>query len=539
MGDKAEAKRLMQAAGVPVVPGYDGRRQGAKTLRKEADKLGYPLMIKAVAGGGGRGIRLVNAPEELEPAMESARREAASGFGDDRLMLERFFEAPRHVEFQVMADAHGHAVHLFERECSIQRRHQKIIEETPSPALTPELRATMGEAALFMEMNTRLQVEHPITEMTTGLDLVRLQIEIAEGRPLEARQEALRSTGHAIECRLNAEIPEQGFLPAVGRLAAFDFPEGPGLRVDTGFSEGAEIGTHYDSLLAKLVAWGATRDEALRRMSRLLAASMVAGVDTNLAFLQTVLALPAFKQGAYHTRLVEDRLAELVAPVTDPALTRERILAAAALDALLETGRAQPLSENGTEAASPWRVKRPWAAALHPEGALRREYLLDGRVCAVEIRLLPDSGRALNLKVVWEGVAHHAVLHPEGAHHGTLEVGEVSLPLRWGAQGAERWLALRGRHFRLRASNPDHGDGAETDAGLSLQKLLAPLPGKVIRMAVREGQAVAEHDLLAIVEAMKMEHQITAPYGGRVGRVHFKEGDPVDKDDLLLELEQE
>ncbi|MCZ6729870.1 MAG: ATP-grasp domain-containing protein [SAR324 cluster bacterium] len=585
MGDKAEAKRLMRESGVPVVPGREPRSQQHKALAKAAEELGYPLLVKAVAGGGGRGIRLVEREADFADAAAAARREATAGFGDGRIMLEKYLANPRHVEFQIMADGQGNVLHLFERECSVQRRRQKIVEETPSPALRPDLREAMGEAALraaraiayvgagtveflldgernfyFMEMNTRLQVEHPITEMTLGLDLVRLQIEVAQGLPLTLRQEELRPSGHAIECRLTAERPARGFLPATGNLLRFAFPSGPGLRVDTGYCEGAQVGAYYDNLLAKLVTWGPNRGEALRKMTGMLAGSTVHGVDSNLSFLQAVLARPEFASGAYGTTFVEQFEQELVAPRLTPGLTRELLLAAAAVDALLETGRADaqdgyatgavgygtaPAGNNRAPAgknrapASPWEAGTPWAAATGAEASFRREYELHGARHEVQVQLLHNDGEGLRLRINCQGLDQRLLCIPAGAGHCILDLEEARIPLQWSAEGEARWLSMRGVHARLSSHNPQHG-GVDGETGPEVRgKLLAPLPGTVIRVMVKKGQRVAANDLLAIVEAVKMEHQITAPYAGTVGAVHFKEGDPVNKDDLLLDLEPE
>ena len=380
MGDKAEAKRIAEHAGVPVLPGWSGEDQSAKNPGREAKRIGYPLLVKALAGGGGRGIRIVRQPGELEEALASARREAESAFGDGRLMLEKYLDAPRHVEFQVMADRHGKVLHMFERECSVQRRHQKLIEETPSPALTPALREAMGEAAVksaraaryegagtveflldgagrfyFLEMNTRLQVEHPVTELTLGLDLVRLQIEIADGRPLALEQADLRPHGHAVELRLNAEDPSREFIPTTGLLGCFDFPEGPGLRVDAGFEPGSEISSFYDSLLAKLIVWGQTRAEALRKARHMLARSFATGIATNQSYLQWVLDQPDFAEGRYTTRLVEQGAADWAALQSAP-LGSEWLWAAGAIDLLHAAAPSSGVLSSGatTPAGSPW-----------------------------------------------------------------------------------------------------------------------------------------------------------------------------------------
>ncbi len=590
MGDKAEAKRRMAAAGVPVLPGYLGEAQDPATLAKEAERVGYPLLIKAVAGGGGRGIRLVERAADLGSALASAQREATSAFKDGRVMLERYLPAPHHVEFQILADTHGTVLHLFERECSVQRRHQKIVEETPSPVLTPRLRGAMADAAVqgaraigyvgagtmeflldeqggfyFLEMNTRLQVEHPVTEMTLGLDLVRLQIEVAEGRPLALAQDALLPRGHAIECRLNAENPAQRFLPSVGRIARLAFPAGPGLRVDTGFASGAEVGPHYDSLLAKLIAWGASREEALRRMRRMLERTEVAGLATNLPLLQAICAQPEFLAGRYTTRFIETHEAELLgSPLPgnsgEPALLREQVLALCAVEAWLHLAPAlasapEPARSGGIvrDSGSPWAaptalhstagVVPTLARTLELEGADR-----DGAEQGVSIRVLPagksgvpDAGSAkapaaFAIEVDWREARHraHVTLAIDGRL--VLDLGDVRLGVTWFARGEERWLTVRGVHLQAACRDPaEHvGVGPEDTA----ERLQAPLPGKVIKLMIKPGQRVAAGDVLVLLEAMKVEHAITAPAAGRVKALLFKEGDLVQRGDQLVELEE-
>jgi acetyl-CoA carboxylase biotin carboxylase subunit len=361
MGDKARARQRMQAAGVPVVPGYQGQDDD-QALARAAEQLGYPVLAKAAAGGGGKGMRVVLQPEALAEALAAARREAQHAFGDQRLILERYIPRARHIEFQILADAHGHTLHFFERECSIQRRHQKIIEETPSPFLDPEMRARMGSAAVaaaeavgyqnagtiefivdparhefyFLEMNTRLQVEHPVTELVTGLDLVQWQIRVAAGERLPFRQADISQRGHAIECRLYAEDPANNFLPATGPLLRFVEPKGPGVRIDSGVSSGDEITIHYDPLVAKLIVWAENRPAAIQRMHSALRETILLGVTHNGPFLQDVLASPEFQAGSVYTTWVEDRFGDWQPPRCP---IPPEILAAAAL--------AQPTALNG------------------------------------------------------------------------------------------------------------------------------------------------------------------------------------------------
>jgi acetyl-CoA carboxylase biotin carboxylase subunit len=377
MGEKTSARRMAVAAGLPVVPGTLEPLGDDAAVDREAGRIGFPLMLKAAAGGGGKGLRLVSGPADLGAAVARARSEAQGAFGDDRIYIEKAIERPRHIEIQVLADAHGSAVHLFERECSIQRRHQKVVEESPSPFLTPELRRHMGELAValvrrvgylgagtleflvdasrepyFLEMNTRLQVEHPITEQTTGVDLVKAQIRIAEGRALPFRQEELSQDGHAIECRVYAEDPEAGFLPSPGRIVALRTPAGPGVRDDSGVYQGWEVPVHYDSLLSKLVVWAESRDETIGRMRRALSEYRVLGIDTTLPFLTRAMSHPRFASGEYDTSFVEEVLA------TEPEARRplDVAVAAAAIRAFRDRQAARRATTQGGESVSAWRL---------------------------------------------------------------------------------------------------------------------------------------------------------------------------------------
>ena len=379
MGDKKGARRLMTAAGVPVVPGYDGDDQADATLAHEAARIGWPVMIKPSRGGGGKGMRVVRGEKEFLSALASARREARSAFGDDVVVLERFVERPRHVEVQVLADAMGHVVHLFERECSIQRRHQKVVEETPSPALTEDQRRSLCAAGVaaaraaryvnagtveflldpsgafyFLEMNTRLQVEHPVTECVTSLDLVRLQIEVAAGRPLPIMPDTIVARGHALECRLSAEDPWNADLPSPGTVLHCAAPDGPGVRFDSGIATGSKVTVHYDPLLAKVITWGATRDESIERMADALRRTAVLGIVTNLERLQAIVAHPAFRRGELHTGFLEQHLKALERVACPPP---EGLAAAA-----LALTRPSPASGDGTRrpVADPWASLGTW-----------------------------------------------------------------------------------------------------------------------------------------------------------------------------------
>ncbi len=382
MGDKAESKILMKQSGVPTVPGFEGLTSD-EDFKKAAKEIGYPVLIKASAGGGGKGMRVVNAESELSEAIESARREALNSFGDENLLIEKYLADAHHIEFQVFGDKYGNLVHLFERECSVQRRHQKIIEETPSPLLTPELRAKMGEAAVaaakavnyynagtiefifdpvlstfyFLEMNTRLQVEHPITELTAGIDLVQWQIRIAAGEKFPFTQSDFHQHGHAIECRVYAEDPSNGFLPSTGKLLQFIEPRGPGIRVDSGFKTGSDVNHFYDPLLAKLIIHAETRDVAIQRMQTALREFIVHGVVTNIDFMQAVLKHEDFGQGKVSTRWVEKNLesGSLLLDNRQQAVGLQNLIAAALADVVFVGAKAQPAVSNETDPFNPWK----------------------------------------------------------------------------------------------------------------------------------------------------------------------------------------
>jgi acetyl/propionyl-CoA carboxylase alpha subunit len=376
MGSKSESRRVMAAAGVPVIPGYDGGDQSDETLRREAELVGFPLMIKPSGGGGGKGMKVVRSPTELRGAIESSRREAGSAFGDDRLLLERFIEHPRHVEFQVFGDHHGNVVHLFERDCSIQRRHQKVIEETPAPRYSEDLRVRMAKAATaaagavnyrnagtvefmvtpsgdfyFLEMNTRIQVEHPVTELALDVDLVRAQFAVASGDQLPWRQKGLRQRGHAMECRIYAEDPDDGFLPQAGTIALYSAPSGPGIRVDSGVTRGSEIQVKYDPLLAKVIAWDEDRDRCIRRLERALREFVILGTTTNLSYLGRILRHQEFQAGNVSTDFLPDYAEELKGDTSE-------VVAIAAVLASLPRKSSRPPA--GKSALTIWEKLGPW-----------------------------------------------------------------------------------------------------------------------------------------------------------------------------------
>ncbi|HDM66979.1 MAG TPA: acetyl-CoA carboxylase biotin carboxylase subunit, partial [Thermoplasmatales archaeon] len=382
MGDKIAAKKTMENAGVPVIPGYHGPKQDTESLVKEGEKIGFPLLVKAAAGGGGKGMRIVHSIDELPDAIESAKRESKSSFGDDTVFLEKYLDKPRHIEFQVLADNHGHTIHLFERECSIQRRHQKIIEETPSPVMTPELREKMGEAAVraaeavgytnagtvefmvdgnlnfyFMEMNTRLQVEHPITEFTTGVDLVKWQIKIASDQELTLKQDQLIQRGHAIECRIYAEDPSNGFLPSTGTLRRVEEPSGPNIRVDSGITSNLEVTPYYDPLLSKLIVAAENRNEAIDKMIWALSHYVVMGVTTNIPFLKKVLEHEEFRKGNITTHFIDNYFKEWL--TRKHGLPVDAIIALAVYDAM-HPRKQEVVRYKEADPHSPWRYVGRW-----------------------------------------------------------------------------------------------------------------------------------------------------------------------------------
>ncbi len=382
MGDKIEAKKTIACAHVPVIPGYHGVKQDLSTLLKEGKKIGFPLLVKATAGGGGKGMRIVHAESELEQSIESAKREAKSAFGNDSVFLEQYIDKPRHIEFQILADEQGNVIHLFERECSIQRRHQKIIEETPSPALTPELRDAMGKAAVaaaktvgytnagtiefmvdgkqnfyFMEMNTRLQVEHPITEATTGIDLVKWQLRIASGMPLTLKQSDIIQRGHALECRIYAEDPSNGFLPSIGTLEKVEIPIGPNIRNDTGVETNFPVSPYYDPMLAKLTVSSENREESINKMIWALSHYVVLGVTTNISFLKKVLDHPEFHKGNITTHFINDHFKDWL--VTKEGLPLDALISLAVYDSL-HTQRQEVVRYKEADPHSPWQHVGRW-----------------------------------------------------------------------------------------------------------------------------------------------------------------------------------
>lgn len=548
LGGKDSAKEVAEAAGVPLVPGYRGADQSDSRLEAEAAAIGFPLLVKAVAGGGGKGMRRVDRPGEFAEALAACRREAKAAFGDDRVLLERLIERPRHVEVQVLGDRYGNVLHLLERDCTLQRRHQKILEEAPAPDLPEPVRAALGEAAVrlaraagyegagtvefllapdgsfaFIEMNTRLQVEHPVTEAVTGLDLVALQLEVAAGQPLGLRQEAIRADGHAIEARLYAEDPARGFLPSTGRLERLVLPEGlPGVRVDTGVEEGDTVTPFYDPMIAKIIAHGADRTHALARLERALEASFVLGPATNLAFLRRAVAAPAFRAAAIDVTWLDREGGSLAGTEEEPAPLE---LAAAAL-LVAAADRTVARAAAGPRAESPWLTLDGFRLAAPARRSVRLE--AGGRERVVEL-----LGPAERPEVRIDGAPFAIVPHGHDEAGFWLEVAGRRLRVAAALAGERIELVLDGRRVQLRRAAEAGGGAAELDAeGM----LTAPMPGKVARLLVAPGDAVGRGQPVAVLEAMKMEHRLLAPRDGRVGAVHVVEGEQVEEGTLLLDL---
>jgi len=534
MGDKAEAKRRARAHSVPVVPGYDDEDQAPDRLERVARTIGLPLMIKASAGGGGRGMRIVRDFAEFGEALGAAKREALAAFGDDRVLLEKLVARPRHIEFQIIADAHGKTLHLGERECSIQRRHQKVIEEAPSTALDPTLRARMGEAAIrvaesvgyvnagtveflldtegsfyFLEMNARLQVEHPVTELVHGVDLVRLQLEVASGLPLQLEQADVETNGWAVEARINAEDPSRDFLPATGTIARWEPPTWPGLRLDAGVRAGSEVSIYYDSMLAKLIAHGPDRASAVARLSEGLEAFRIEGVRTNLPLLRRIARDEAFRAGDTTTAYLSER-AEFLQPARDPDDDDAALVAVAAT--LLDP-RPWRVAGVGIPVALEWDERSLRVAGSRVRGPEER-WNLEGGVSGTFAFEANDD------RIVVRDATGRRVSGRANVDRAGVEIVLDGVRRRF-AFAAPPSLEVAG------AARRAHGAGAVT----------APMPGKVLRLAVKAGDAVAERDLLVVLEAMKMEHRIEAARDGVVKRVAVSPDSLVAAGAMLLELE--
>ncbi len=559
MGTKAEAKTLMAAAGVPVAPGYHGDNQLPALLRTEADAIGYPVLIKPVAGGGGKGMRVVTASRDFEAQLAASKREAAAAFGDDRVLVEKYLGHPRHIEIQVFADGHGNCVHLFERDCSVQRRHQKVLEEAPAPGMTPERRAAMGAAAVaaaravgyvgagtvefivsqdgaplsnfsnfyFVEMNTRLQVEHPVTEMITGLDLVEWQLRVAAGEPLPFSQEQLAPRGHAMEARLYAEDPQRDFLPAAGRLVHLALPrEDLHLRVDSGVDEGDQVSTYYDPLLAKLIVWDRDREAARHRLLQALADVRVVGVANNVEFLSRLAACPAFAAGDLDTGLIERERAFLLPAAEAPPSDVWWLAALAEL--LAEARAAQAARAWHVDPHSPWHARDGWR--LNSRARRRLPFRHPCGDAEVEVRY----GHAGYLFSRGEAVVHaDGELGEDGQLHAQLDGRHLSATVV--CAGQRRHVFLAGRTWVLEAPDPLYAEDARA-AGGDVDALRAPMPGRVVALLAAPGQVAGGTPLL-VLEAMKMEHTIRAPADGRLMAFRFQVGDQVAEGEELVQFE--
>ena len=560
MGSKSEAKKLMGNAGVPLTPGYHGDDQTPALLHREADAIGYPVLIKAAAGGGGKGMRLLERPGDFPDALASCKREAASSFGNEHVLIEKYVTNPRHIEIQVFADTRGNCVYLFERDCSVQRRHQKVLEEAPAPGMTPERRRQMGEAAVaaaravgyvgagtvefianqdgsfyFMEMNTRLQVEHPVTEMVTGQDLVEWQLRVAAGQPLPLAQEQLQIRGHALEARIYAEDAGKGFLPSTGKLIRLRAPaESLNVRVDSGVEEGDEITPFYDPMIAKLIVWDEHRDAALARMRKALADYQVAGVTTNIDFLSRLVACPAFAGADLDTGLIE-RQKTFLFPATQ-AVPYDALLVATVGELLWEQHKAGLAAKSSGDPWSPWHARDGWRMNL---SAARIIGFRDGEsLVEAQVRYQRDqwqitiNGRtalARGRKLEGDRIAVEfddrrliaSVVVPQGDFlRGTVD--------------DKRSVFLQGSTYSLLRDDPLHlvEAGGAHGGGLT-----APMPGKVVALLAQPGQKVEKGAPLLILEAMKMEHTITAPAAGTVMAFCYAAGEQVGDGAALVEFD--
>jgi len=550
MGSKSASKALMQKAGVPLVPGYHGARQDTKTLSKAALEIGFPVLVKASAGGGGKGMRVVKSEAQLIDAIEGAKREAKSSFGDPKLMIEKYLAKARHVEVQVFGDSFGNYVHLFERDCSLQRRHQKVIEEAPAPGMTEALRAAMGEAAVnaaravdyvgagtvefllagkdfyFIEMNTRLQVEHPVTEAITGQDLVAWQLRVAAGGTLPLSQDELAINGHAFEARLYAEDPDKGYLPQTGTLQHLKFSTAPGVRIDTGIEQGDAVSVHYDPMIAKIIVHGADRAEALAKLEAALATTEIAGLETNLDFLLGIAATEKFQMAKIDTGWL-DRM-------KPPALgwrrvhpADERALAVAALTVIAERGAAaQRRAENSGDPHSPWFSTGGWRLIDRGHQDVFLRDLIDEQPLLVTAKSRSAGGYTL--------IIGEESIDAELLDDGTIVIDGVRTEAS-AVHTTDRITVFTG-HGRCVFSLFDPAEAAAEEQS-SGGDLTAPMPGRVTHVHVKAGAAVKRGQPLLVLEAMKMEHTIAAPGDGTVTEVRCKAGDQVDDGVALVIFE--
>ena len=570
MGSKAGAKELMQAAGVPVVPGYTGEDQSPPLLHREADAIGYPLMIKAAHGGGGKGMRIVRDTDEFLANLESCQREARNAFGRDRVLLERYVEKPRHIEIQIFGDAHGGVIHLNERECSAQRRYQKVLEESPSTFLTPELRQAMGAAAVqaghaidyqnagtvefivgqdsdgkpggfyFMEINTRLQVEHPVTEYVTGLDLVEWQLRVAAGERLPKQQHEIAQRGHAIEVRLYAEDPEAGFLPGSGKLTRLRLPAADAhTRIDAGVIEGDTVTIFYDPMIAKLIVWDEDRPRALARLRDALAQCVIDGPKSNIAFLERLIRHPTVVDATIDTGTLDRDLDGFMPKPAGAARVRDARMAAAVATLLLEEAQTRSAATASTDPTSPWAVADGWRLG---HGGQRRLALDDGNECHVltahgyggDYRLQDDAGTVIVqgahlhpgiLFARFDGEGRRLRLDADGLRLDADDSSGASSRVDM-HDGERRW-----RFVRVPAYQP-----ASEQTGSAGDRALAPMPGRIVLIKTQVGDHVEQGQELLVMEAMKMELTLKAPCAGTVAEVRVAAGDFVEADAALVLL---
>ena len=547
MGSKSAAKTLMEKAGVPLTPGYHGDQQEPEFLAEQAERIGYPVLIKASAGGGGKGMRRVDAGADFGASLASCKREAINAFGDDHVLVEKYVLKPRHIEIQVFGDSHGNCVYLFERDCSVQRRHQKVLEEAPAPGMTKQRRAAMGKAAVdvakavdyvgagtvefianqdgsfyFMEMNTRLQVEHPVTEMITGLDLVEWQLRVASGEPLPLMQEQLTIHGHAIEARIYAEDPENGFLPSTGRLVHLAPPaESDHVRIDTGVEQGDEISPYYDPMIAKLIVWDHNREQALARMRKALTQYRVVGVANNTEFLTRLVTCPSFANADLDTGLIEREEATLF-PVAVPVPETAWFLAAL-VELLHEAGTLR----NDAVQPSPWQILDGWRL----NGQSRRTIALRYFEERQDIGVTSVAG-GWNLSLGDSCVFARGTLEANGQLH--VQLGERRLHAAVVIAAERRHVFLEGRAWPLTRVDNLHTGGEGEEAGGGLR---APMPGKIVALLAQAGATVEKGAPLLVMEAMKMEHTITAPANGIVTAFRCAVGEQVADGVELVEFE--
>lgn len=538
MGSKSAAKLIMEKADVPLIPGYHGDDQTDARLQQEADRVGYPLLIKAAFGGGGKGMRVVESSEAFNDALQSCRREAQASFGNATVLLEKYLTQPRHVEIQVFCDQHGNGVYLHERDCSIQRRHQKIIEEAPAPGLAPETRYAMGMAAVaaaqaidyegagtieflydidgrfyFMEMNTRLQVEHPVTEYITGQDLVEWQIRVARGEALPLSQADIPSRGHSIEARICAESPDKDFRPSIGRLTHFRLPEAQaGVRVDTGIEAGSEISIYYDPMVAKLIVWGENRDLAIDLLQQALEQFQVLGVDTNINYLHRILSLPAFRDADLTTHFLQRELVPILE--NQVKITSEHYAWAAAASLLLQLPQ---------ETSSPWENMAGWQL----NGPAQRRYTLKQDEQVEKVALHHHTG---HFTATINGIEHAFGAQLQNGQLRITGPNTTTLPCQIDTQGVT--FFLNGKPVTFNHHQADYSRLEQADAG----HLQATMPGRIVSVLVAPGDHVEAGQPLLVMEAMKMEQTLKAPFKGRVDAIHFKVGDAVREGAELVSL---